>query len=222
MTFSIVAYDTARGVAGVAAATGGLAVGAFVTYARAGAGAIATQGASTNWLYGERGLEQLAAGVPAPEALQAVTGDDTGREYRQCVMVDRDGTPAAWTGNVCEGVRGSRTGDAVAVAGNRLVDVAVIDAMLEAFTARAGRPLAERLLSALEAGDGVGGDVHGTVSVAMRVDAFDRPPVDIRVDYAPGAAMAAMRSLYQRYRSAPFRSFYDTVPTRQDYGRCRG
>jgi len=89
MTYSIVAYDPVRGTAGVAAATGGLAVGAFLPYARAGAGAIVTQGASTNGLYGERGIGLLEAGCTAREAVDLLIGDDAGRDHRQCVIVDR-------------------------------------------------------------------------------------------------------------------------------------
>jgi len=220
MTYSIVAYDTSQGAAGVATVTGGLAVGAFVPHVRAGAGAIATQGASTNWLYGERGLELLGADVPASEALALLTADDGGREYRQCVLVDRYGVAACWTGGFCEAVRDCLSGNGVAVAGNRLVSRTVLSAMLEAYAVRAGSPLADRLLASLEAGDASGGDVNGAESAALRVDAFDAPPVDVRVDYAPGEAVSALQDLYRRYRSAPFLRFYDTVPTRRDYSRC--
>lgn len=221
MTYSIVAYDPASGAAGVCTATGGLAVGAFVPHVRAGVGAIATQGASTNWLYGDRGLELLGGGCSAEQTLKVLTGDDSGRDYRQCAIVDAASAAVAWTGDTCEAVREQQTGSGVAVVGNRLVGEGVAAAMLDAFAAAAGIPLAERLLAALEAGDTAGGDLQGAVSSALRVDAFDHPPVDIRVDYAPGEAVARLRDLLRRYRSAPFRTFYDTVPTRRDFSKCK-
>lgn len=219
MTYSIVAYEPASGAAGVCTATGGLAVGAFVPHARAGLGAIATQGASTNWLYGERGLELLGAGCSAAQSLDRLTRDDAGRDYRQCAIVDAAGESVAWTGDACEGVREHRTGTGVAVVGNRLVSARVAAAMLGAFTAAAGAALADRLLAALEAGDAAGGDLQGAISSALLVDSLDYPPIDIRVDYAPGEALTALRNLFGRYRSAPFSTFCDTVPTRRDFGK---
>jgi len=219
MTFSIVAFDRNSGAAGAAAVTGGLAVGAFVPHVKAGVGAIATQGASTNWLYGERGLQLLGAGESAQQTLQALSRDDEGRDYRQCVIVDGNGAAAGWTGRKCAAPREHETDHAAAVAGNRLECSGVAAAMLRAFAESAGGLLAARLLAALAAGEAAGGDAHGTISAALRVDAMDAPPVDIRVDFAPGEALTALADLYRRYRSAPFQDFYQTVPTRLDFGR---
>lgn len=225
MTYSIVAYDSVGGSAGVAAATGGLAVGAFVPHARAGAGAIATQGASTNWLYGERGLGLLETGCTARETVDVLILDDPGRDYRQCLIVDGSAGIAAWTGKVCQPFTACRSalyrGVGVAAVGNRLTSPAVVDAMLESFAALQDTPLPERLLCALEAGEEAGGDLQGTLSAALRVDCFDLPPVDIRVDHSLRGALAELRDIKRRYASPPFKAFYDTVPTRRDYGRYR-
>lgn len=219
MTFSIVAFDRNSGAAGAAAVTGGLAVGAFVPHVRAGVGAIATQGASTNWLYGERGLALLDAGRSAQQTLQVLRRDDEGRDYRQCVIVDGGGAAAGWTGSKCAPPHEHETDYAAAVAGNRLGRSGVAAAMLRGFAESAGDALADRLLAALAAGEAAGGDANGTISAALRVDVMDAPPVDIRVDYAPGEALAALADLYRRYRSAPFKDFCDTVPTRLDFSR---
>ena len=64
-----------------------------------------------------------------------------------------------------------------------LPDLGVLEAMEEGFAAAAAQPLAERLLLALEAGAGRGGDVRGTRSAALKVvgdEVF--PLVDLRAD----------------------------------------
>ena len=61
-TFSIVAYDPGRQEWGVAVQSKFLAVGAVVPWARAGAGAVATQ-SYANLCYGPDGLDLMAAGL---------------------------------------------------------------------------------------------------------------------------------------------------------------
>ena len=82
MTFSIVALDPATGDLGVAVASACLAVGAGVTWARAGVGAVATQ-AATNEGYGPAALDLLAAGVAPAEAGRRVTSADPGAAHRR-------------------------------------------------------------------------------------------------------------------------------------------
>lgn len=90
-TFSIIACDPASGMFGVAASTKVPAVGALVPYTRAGVGAIATQ-ARTNPLLGFDGLDLLAAGYGAEEALCELLGADHEAEKRQISIVDSWGT----------------------------------------------------------------------------------------------------------------------------------
>src|SRR4051794_41821368 len=81
-TFSIVAYDPARKEWGVATASKVLAVGAGTPWARAGAGAVATQSAA-NVTYGPRGLHLPAAGERPDEGVARPTPAAAGREDRQ-------------------------------------------------------------------------------------------------------------------------------------------
>ncbi len=60
-TFSIVAFDPKAKEWGVAVQSKFLAVGAVVPWARAGAGAVATQ-SYANLLYGPEGLDLMASG----------------------------------------------------------------------------------------------------------------------------------------------------------------
>src|SRR6185295_11338961 len=74
-TYSIVAYDSATGDLGVAVQSKFPNVGGIVPWARSGVGAVATQSLG-NTEYGERGLELIALGATAPEALRTVMRSD--------------------------------------------------------------------------------------------------------------------------------------------------
>src|SRR5215470_9782156 len=74
-TFSIVAHDPVRKEWGIAVASKYLAVGSVVPYARAGAGAVATQ-AFVNVSLGSKGVELLASGKSAAEALDELKKSD--------------------------------------------------------------------------------------------------------------------------------------------------
>ena len=99
MTFSIVACDLEQQAWGVAVASKFPAVGAMVPWARIGAGALATQ-SYANLSYGPRGLEMMAEGLSAPEALKRLLADDPQRETRQGGLVDAQGRAATFTGPV--------------------------------------------------------------------------------------------------------------------------
>lgn len=181
MTFSIVAYDVATGCAGVAISTGMPSIGALSVFARAGAGALATQ-ALINPLLGVDGLELLAT-LSAGETLRRLLASDPGADSRQVAIVDKCGGSAAHTGAETHPWSGHRAAPGYAVAGNTLVDGRTVDAMAERFAATADEPLHERLLSALEAGQRAGGDRRGTQSAALQVNnGQPYPYLDLRVD----------------------------------------
>ena len=169
MTFSIVAWDGDAKPAewGVAVASKFLAVGAVVPWARAGAGAVATQ-ALANIAYGPDGLERLAASRAAEDVVNALTGSDEDREHRQLGVVDAQGRTATFTGSECFSWAGGRTGAGYACQGNILTGPDVVDNMCVAFEEADGE-LASRLLAALRAGDEAGGDKRGRQSAALLV-----------------------------------------------------
>lgn len=187
-TFSIVAADPEAGEVGVAVASRFFAVGTVVPWARAGVGAVATQ-ASANTSYGPRGLELLERGVTPGEALDVMLRGDEGRDRRQAGIVSADGSSATWSGTGCTAWAGGRHGPGYAVQGNILTGEGVVAAMERAFLAAKGRPLAERLLEALVAGDDAGGDSRGRQSAALLVvrerggyNGFTDRAIDVRVD----------------------------------------
>ncbi len=169
-TFSIVAADPATGELGVAVESKFPAVGAIVPGARAGVGAIATQ-ALANVAWREEALRLLAEGVPAEEVVRRLVAQDPGADDRQIGLVDAKGNAAAFTGRRCFDHASHLVGDGFAVQGNILVGRATLEAMARAYRAarQDGRPLAERLLAALDAGQRAGGDRRGMESAALLV-----------------------------------------------------
>jgi uncharacterized Ntn-hydrolase superfamily protein len=187
-TFSIAAADPATGEVGVAVASRFFAVGTVVPWARAGVGAVATQ-ASANTSFGPNGLELMARGATAEEALKVLLRGDEGRDRRQVGLVTASGDSATFSGPGCNSWAGGRHGPNYAVQGNILTGEAVVVAMEKSFLASAGNPLAERLLAALAAGDAAGGDSRGRQSAALLVcrakggyNGFTDRAVDVRVD----------------------------------------
>jgi uncharacterized Ntn-hydrolase superfamily protein len=181
MTWSILARD-ADGRFGVAIASRFLAVGALCVHTRRAVGALSTQ-ALLNPLYGPAGLDALAEGL-APDAVVArLLEPDAGREQRQLHLLPAAGAGAAHTGSECVAWCGHRLFDDFSVAGNMLAGQEVLDATAAAFVASAGRPLAERLLDAMAAGEAAGGDKRGKQAAALRIQAGeDYPSLDLRVD----------------------------------------
>jgi uncharacterized Ntn-hydrolase superfamily protein len=187
MTFSIVATDGTSW--GVAVASKFLAVGSAVPAGRAGVGAIATQ-SYANLAYRPDGLALLAEGRSAQQALDALTAADDRREERQAGIVDGHGRAATFTGTGCHDWAGGVTGDGYAIQGNILTGADVVAAMERAWLASdPAAPLARRLLAALVAGDGAGGDSRGRQSSALFVvkegagyGGGNDVAVDLRVD----------------------------------------
>lgn len=167
-TFSIVARDDRTGDLGIAVASKFLAVGAVVPWARAGAGAIATQ-AHANVAYGPEGLDRLAAGAAAPAVLERLLAADPGSNVRQCGIVDAKGEAAAHTGGDCMAWAGHVVGKGFTCQGNILAGPEVVEAMATAFQAAPNSAFADRLLDALRAGELAGGDRRGRQSAALLV-----------------------------------------------------
>ena len=167
-TFSIVAADVGAGEVGCAVQSRYFAVGSVVPWAKAGVGAVATQAAGVA-AYGPRLIALLEDGVEPAAALDRVLADDPGRESRQLGVVTSDGRAAAHTGSECMAWAGHRVGDAYAVQGNILAGEAVVAGMERAFL-ETGGSLAGRLVAALEAGQGAGGDARGQQSSALVVE----------------------------------------------------
>lgn len=183
-TYSIIARDSGTGALGVAIHSHWFSVGPLCAWARLGAGAVATQSV-VEPAYGARGLDAMASGEPAPDALARLLADDESARVRQVAMVDAAGRVAAHTGPDCIEAAGHVTGDGFSCQANMMLHETVPAAMAAAFEAADGE-LAERLLAAVEAAEGEGGDIRGRQSAAMLVvpaagEAWETT-VDLRVD----------------------------------------
>lgn len=181
-TFSITARCARTGQFGVAVSTKVAAVGMLCPFARAGAGAVATQSFVNPYL-GIWGLDLLQEGKEAEEVKNVLLERDPDPAKRQFAVVDRWGNAAAYTGGESDTWRGHLTGEDFAVAGNMLVGEETLSAMSTSFENTEEDPLVERLLAALQAGQDAGGDKRGRQSAAVKVvDKEDYPYLDLRVD----------------------------------------
>jgi uncharacterized Ntn-hydrolase superfamily protein len=212
MTWSILVRDPATGALGAAVATRFFAVGALCIHVEGGVAALATQ-ALINPMYAVHGMARLRVGE-APEAVSAaLLAGDAGRAHRQLHMIDAAGRIAQHTGAACITWCGSVWGQDVSVAGNMLAGnmfagPGVVEATLAAYQ-RATGSLAERLLTALEAGEAAGGDKRGKQSAALKICTADPyPDLDIRADDHPDP-LAELRRLHRvsLERFAVFRRF---------------
>lgn len=212
MTYSIVAHDEKTGELGVAVASRFFAVGALVPHIRPGKGAVATQ-AFINPLWGMDAADRLANGDTPQDVVEALQRADKGRDNRQIHMVDAQGRTAAFIGENCVDWCGHACARGVSVAGNMLVGEAVIADTLAAFQEHGGLPLAERLMTAMEAGERAGGDKRGRQSAALLIHRDQPYPwLDIRADDHTDP-LAELRRLYDVAHER-FLHFAEILPTR--------
>lgn len=194
MTFSIAAYDPDEQACGVAVASKFLAVGAVVSHARAGAGAVATQ-SYANVTFGPDGLALMGMGVRADDTLAWLIRRDSNAALRQVGIVDTYGGAAAHTGSGCYEWAGHVVGEGFTCQGNILVGEHVVQTMAEAYKAASGE-LADRLYAALLAGDQAGGDARGRQGAAVLVvkpnggyGGDNDRYLDVRIDDDPNATV---------------------------------
>ena len=186
-TFSIVARDPKTGHIGVAVQSHWFAVGQIVPWAEAGVGAVATQ-SFVDPSYGQLGLELLRTGKSAPDALRGLLMADPSCEVRQVAMIDTAGNVATFTGArdiqsaggiagggaqgthvACGTAGGTLTvGHDFAVQANLMSNDNIWPAMDKAYRESSG-DLPDRILAALDAAQGAGGDIRGKQSAAILV-----------------------------------------------------
>ncbi len=198
MTISIAGVCSRTKMAGVAITTSSISVGSRCPWARAGAGAVATQNI-TDPSIGNEILDLLEGGVSAPDAVSKVMTERPHAEYRQVTAVDLHGRVAHRTGAKILGTHAVSEGDFCVAAGNLLSTTEVPGAMTDSFATHASLHLADRLLCALEAGVHAGGEEGPTHSAALLVaDQQSWPLVDLRVDWSEDP-IVELRELWSRY-----------------------
>ena len=205
-TYSITARDPHTGELGVAVHSHWFSVGPICAWARSGTGAVATQSVADP-AYGPRGLDAMASGETAPAALAALLGTDAASAVRQVAMVDAGGRVGVHTGADCIPCAGHVAGDGFSCQANMMERDTVPAAMAAAFR-RADGDLAERMVQALEAAEGEGGDVRGRQSAALVVVPAQGAPwetvFDLRIDdhREPLPELRRLLGLARAYRLA--------------------
>jgi uncharacterized Ntn-hydrolase superfamily protein len=179
-TYSIVALDPATGELGAAVQSHWFSVGSLCTWARPGVGAAATQSVAEP-AHGPGALDLIAAGADAADALAQLIAADPLAAVRQVGVVDASGGVAVHTGPDCIPCAGDAAGAHWTCQANMMARETVPAAMSAAFGHAAG-DLSGRLLAALEAAEGEGGDVRGRQSAALLVVPPEGEPWQARVD----------------------------------------
>jgi uncharacterized Ntn-hydrolase superfamily protein len=205
-TYSIVALHPATGELGAAVQSHWFSVGSLCTWARPGVGAVATQSV-VEPAHGPNALDRLEDGAGAEQALGELLAADPLAAVRQVGVVDARGGVAVHTGPDCIRHAGHAPGEHWTCQANMMENETVPGAMSAAFAAAEG-DLAGRLLAALQAGEGEGGDVRGRQSAALLVvppegEAW-RARVDLRVEdhRDPLAELARLLQLQRAYELA--------------------
>ncbi|MBN2093538.1 DUF1028 domain-containing protein [candidate division KSB1 bacterium] len=219
-TYSIVARDPETGEMGVAVQSHWFSVGSLVSWAEAGVGAIATQ-SFVNISFGPNGLALLKQGKTAQEALDILLNEDEGRDVRQLAIIDAQGNVAAYTGKKCIPAAGHVVGDNFSVQANLMLNDKVWPAMAKAYKESKGH-LAERMLTALEAAQEIGGDIRGKQSAVILVvqgkatgKIWEDRFIDLRVDDHP-EPIKEIKRLYQLYRAYEYMNAGDLAVEKND------
>ncbi len=199
-TFSIVARDEKTGEMAVGVQSHWFSVGTSVPWAEAGVGAVATQ-SFVDKSYGPKALALLKKGFTPQQAMDSLTKADPGKDVRQVAIIDTKGNVATHTGVKCIQVAKHIKGYNFSVQSNMMLGDQVCEFMANSFKQSAGKPLAERVLLALEAAQKAGGDIRGMQAAAIivvpgkPVEIWNNKTVDLRVDDSP-KPLQELRRLY--------------------------
>jgi uncharacterized Ntn-hydrolase superfamily protein len=179
-TYSIVAFDPLTGEHGAAVHSHWFSVGSLCIWGRPGVGTVATQSV-VEPAHGPHGLDRLAAGDSAADALRALLGTDALAAVRQVGIADAAGRIAVHTGADCIRCAGDARGEHVSAQANMMARDTVPAAMVAGFE-RADGDLAGRLMAAIDAAEREGGDVRGRQSAALLVVPPQGEPWQARFD----------------------------------------
>jgi uncharacterized Ntn-hydrolase superfamily protein len=183
-TYSIVALDPATGELGAAVQSHWFSVGSLCIWARPGVGAVATQSV-VEPAHGPHALDRIAGGATADDVLRELIAADPLGAVRQVGVVDAGGNVAVHSGANCIPCAGDALGPHWSCQANMMARDTVPQAMSAAFEHAEG-DLADRLMAALKAAEGEGGDVRGRQSAAIVVTPAEgeswQKRIDLRVD----------------------------------------
>ncbi len=196
MTFSISARCQRTGMIGIAVSSSSPAVAARCAHARAKVGAVATQNVTDPTL-GPRGLDLMASGLSAADALERLKADASHIEYRQVALVDGRGGTASFSGKKTLGTHRAAAAEGVVAAGNILANAEVPQRMIDAYLAARDLELGDRLMTAMRAALAAGGEAGPVRSAGMLlVREVAWPVADLRVDWHEEDPIEALAGLW--------------------------
>jgi uncharacterized Ntn-hydrolase superfamily protein len=159
-TWSIIVFDRATGMIGVAAASCTSDVYGILGMVP-GTGVLVAQ-ANEHQPAMREALRLLRAGVAPDSVLRVITSIaiDSASRDRQYGIATLAGGQVQFTGAALHDYRGERSADGILIQGNILAGPAVLDRALEAVqhARAAGQPLEEVVMAGLKAGADAGGD----------------------------------------------------------------
>ena len=218
MTFSVLTFDEKEGVFAAAAATGSLCVGGWVLRGDIESGLVASQGTSPSSFWRDDCLRFMYTGQSASEAIDLAIANDSGRDYRQIIALDKFGTTSGFTGINSVSHASHITEQDFAVAGNMIAGSHVLEAVKKQVNSDQA-PIDQRMLNALKAGKDAGGDNRGLLSAALLVLSPNHPPLDLRIDYSSDP-LSDLQLLLDRSKQSPYHDWLSEVPIDTDRNRA--
>ena len=210
MTLSIVGRCPETGMLGGAVTSSSICVASRCLFTRSGIGAALTQNVTDPRLgirmldllesrTGRSGRTGRSSRADVNTAISQVVAEANHIEWRQLVLMDSTGKSAIHTGEKVLGRHASVMGKQCAAAANLLANMQVPQAMVTAFENSSGH-LAQRLITALEAGIAAGGEEGPVRSAGVQVvHEVSWPIVDLRVDWAD-KPISQLRTVWNEYQ----------------------
>jgi len=198
MTLSLAGRCAETGMLGAAVTSSSICVASRCLFTRAGVGAGLTQNVTDPSL-GVQMLDLLEAGADADTAISQVVAEANHIEWRQLVLLDSSGSFALHTGEKVLGRHATAEGKQCVAAANLLANEEVPQTMVTAFEQSSGH-LAQRLITALEAGIAAGGEEGPVRSAGVQVvHKVSWPVVDLRVDWDENP-LPKLRTIWNKYQ----------------------
>jgi len=198
MTLSLAGRCAETGMLGAAVTSSSICVASRCLFTRAGVGAGLTQNVTDPSL-GVQMLDLLEAGADADTAISQVVAEANHIEWRQLVLLDSSGSFGLHTGEKVLGRHATAEGKQCVAAANLLANEEVPQTMVTAFEQSSGH-LAQRLITALEAGIAAGGEEGPVRSAGVQVvHKVSWPVVDLRVDWDENP-LPKLRTIWNEYQ----------------------
>jgi len=198
MTLSLAGRCAETGMLGAAVTSSSICVASRCLFTRAGVGAGLTQNVTDPSL-GVQMLDLLEAGADANTAISQVVAEANHIEWRQLVLLDSSGSFGLHTGEKVLGRHATAEGKQCVAAANLLANEEVPQTMMTAFEQSSGH-LAQRLITALEAGIAAGGEEGPVRSAGVQVvHKVSWPVVDLRVDWDENP-LPKLRTIWNEYQ----------------------